>query len=82
MPELRAKSRVEECREIDLEVVVGRKRDWDRRHRSIITVSRAREAARIVRSNVLPAKWIGASVSFGTMGVMVPALRAASVSSS
>ena len=82
MPELRAKRRVEECWEIDLEILVGRRWDWDRRHRSIIMVSRAREAARIVRSNVLPAKRTGASVSFEIMGVVVPASRAASVSSS
>ena len=41
-------------------------------------MSRAREATRIVRSNVLPARRIGASISPGVRGVVVLASTAAS----
>ena len=81
MPELRAKRKVEVWWVIALEVVVGRPWDWERRHRFIMRVSRAREVARIVRSNVLPAKRMGASVSFESRGVVGLASSAASVPS-
>ena len=81
MPELRAKRKVEVWLEIALEVVVERQCDWERRHIFVIRVSRAREAARIVRSNVLPATRLGTSVSFKIRGLVVFASRAVSAPS-